>query len=145
MMAVIIEFPRKKKLPRINNTPRKRGMYWHMADLGGHRPTGHPTLKRGPRGKVLLELGQVWVEPHNDELWVIDEIKKVRDAFYPHDVLLIRYQGCVVRKIAESSLRSGFQVWDDAIASRKVIMAKLARAGASPAFFGLNKNGDRID
>jgi hypothetical protein len=93
--------------------PRKPGEPWTYGQLNGGRPLGHPDLKRGPRGKVLLDENQVWVELHNQRLWVVAEKWKVRDTFYPHNLFLLSYRGSEVRVLAESGLRATMRVWDE--------------------------------
>jgi len=146
-MGDVIPFPKSKQKPTRHIRLVKAGVHWRMGDLRGSSPLRHPVVLRGKRGRVILGRGQVWVERHTDHLWVLKKIVRVREAFYPHDVVLFRYESKSIemREIAESTMRMCFEVWDDVAASRKVIMGKLASVGASPSFFGLDNNGNRID
>lgn len=156
-------FPQLKKSHRlwkpIKMCYRKR--HCQIRDLGGRKPQGHPALRRGPAGKALVALKQVWVEGHSQELWRIIGLKRARDTIYPHDVMVRRYRGKEVRIFAETTLRLNMQVWDDWGPAMEELMDKLYHMSAhdpeSPfkkdpqpgasgrAFFGLDENGYRKD
>ncbi len=82
-------------------------------ELYGSRPKGHPILGRTKRGKAMLAAGQVWVDLHDDKLWVLTDFRKVRESGYPHNVVLVEYNGTWRRELSESGLRGNMKVWDD--------------------------------
>ena len=89
-------------------------------DLSGHPPIGHPEIMRGPRGGVILDVGQVWVTiTLEEELWVIVSIQRtVRKGTYKHDVTLAPFNNRdskFHRKISEQTMRSTMHVWNDYI------------------------------
>jgi hypothetical protein len=166
-MGDIITFPKSRivgskfssRAPR-----RKRDQPWRLVHLGGRSPHGHPPLKRGPRGKVLLAKRQVWVMLHNDELWTVFHIEDSRHSgTFPHHVWLRRYRsrGICFIELAEQSLRAGMRVWEDAVEFKKELMVKVKHASetdptsifrglgdggaAAPRFFGLDDDGNKID
>ncbi len=104
--------------------PRAKGAPWRYGDLKGQTPLGHAGVKHGPRGKVLLIEDQVWVELHNERLWVVAEKWVARETFYPHNVLLLAYRGSEVRMMAETSLRSTMRVWDEWANFKQELMTK---------------------
>lgn len=114
--------PPKRLPPKHAIAPRKKkdSGPWCLADLGGKKPRGHPVIKRGRRGKVLLAKSQVWVELHTKHLWVIDHIEHGYHAgTYPCHVWLRPY-GTRTRlylyahhSLSEQSFRGGMKVWED--------------------------------
>jgi hypothetical protein len=140
--------------------PRPKDAPWIYGDLRGQTPIGHTGAKLSPRGKVLLAEEQVWVEIHNDRLWVLVEKWEVRKTFYPHNVLLFAYRGSEVRMLAETGLRSTMRVWDEWAAFKQECMTKFDYCAqndpASPwrgrpnavelarNHFGLDAKGNRI-
>ncbi len=139
---------------------RKVSDPWKYHHLHGQRPLGHPPVTHGPRGKVLLAENQVWVEIHNQRLWVVDEIWVARNTFYPHDVSLLAFRGSEVRKLAETGLRATMRVWDEWAEFKRECMVKFDycaqhdpsspwcgqpnAADRAQTFFGLDAKGNRI-
>lgn len=125
-----------------------------LTKLRGRRPLGHPEVKRGPRGRVLLAPKQVWVEG-TGTLWVLESLRPVRDGFYPYNVTLVRYDGAPgARILAEHTFRSYMEVWEDAVQSRKHLASKLKDGDPHPfgsneaaaKFFGIDPDtGNRVD
>ncbi|MBP7770522.1 MAG: hypothetical protein KA066_01265 [Candidatus Pacebacteria bacterium] len=156
-MGVVIPFP--KSHTRLRSKP-----YWRVVDLRGKKPSGHVAPMYGPRGRVLMARGQVWVERHNQRLWVIGFIAKNpkrKDSLYPNDVTLIAYRGSEERTLAETSVRLQMDVWEVHLTEHKALMEKLDRLsrddpgspwhGRSDAtqrarnFFSFDAQGNRID
>lgn len=89
--------------------------YMWLGPEQGRRPTGHPPVKRGPRGKALLEIGQVWVELHTMMLWEVCSFEIARaHPCYPHDVEIRHYRGTWREWPAEMTLRHKMRVWEEA-------------------------------
>jgi hypothetical protein len=140
--------------------PRKQGVPWTYADLKGQTPLRHAGVKFGPRGKVELVEDQVWVEIHNERLWVVAEKWVARKTFYPHNVLLVAYRGNEVRMLAESGLRNTMRVWDEWAKFKHDCMVKFnycaqndpsspwrgdpSAQALAQRFFGLDSQGNRI-
>lgn len=147
---------------KIHN-PKGKGVYkvWRYGDLNGLRPKGHPTVfTYGPRGKVLLEIGQVWVEIHNGILWRVNELDTRHDGTYKVTLGLYYHPKRNDRMLAETTLRLNMEIWDVVGQKRSELLTKLKRcinAGegkafgitsldAAARFFGLDpKTGERID
>jgi hypothetical protein len=117
-----------------------------LADLAGKRPRGHPKLERTERGRVLLALGQVWVERHSSELWVIREM-----VIQPNGkarVYLSRYGSrAVVYDYGEANFRSNMAVWEQAVAEGQALVAKVRQMiedGAGQGFGHTPKNVSRV-
>ena len=94
----------------------------------GKKPRGHPRVKRAKRGKVIVGVGQVWVEIHTDALWQIAEItyNNNGDAL---DIFLRPYRCRTIMKgVSEKGLRLCFQVWEKAMESKSVLTEKVAKA-----------------
>lgn len=137
----------------VNEDGQKTYRFWRLDDLAGYRPHRHPEeINYGVRGKVLLALGQVWVEYHNDKLWVVNTLTLRPDGKY--NVLLTVYKNSeMVRLVSESTLRSKMEIWEEAVAARKELAKSLqkivARQGGGSdlfTFFGLDLlTGNRID
>jgi hypothetical protein len=98
-------------------------------DLLGRKPGGHPAPIYGPRGRVLMARGQVWVEEHTQRLWVIRAITKRKGRACSHDVVLVAYKGKETRMLAEATVRLRMSVWDAFAARRDRRMKKLACRG----------------
>lgn len=153
-MGVVIDFPHER-------TCLGKKPYWRVIDLLGKKPRGHVSPRYGPRDRVLMARGQVWVEGHNQRLWVIGHMaknKKRKGSLYPHDVTLVAYRGNEERTLAETSVRLSMQVWEVYLIEHKLLMKKLAHASdhdpqspfkgqpdAARNFFGLDPQGNRID
>lgn len=153
-MDNVTRFPKERT--RLRKKP-----YWRVVDLLGQAPQGHVRATYGPRGRVIMAPGQVWVEGHNQRLWVIRSMsinKKRKGSLYPSDVVLRAYRGREERMLAETSVRLGMQVWEVYLQARKDLMAKLVYASehdpsspfkgqpqAALRFFGLDSEGNRID
>lgn len=127
-----------------------------LTKLRGRRPLGHPEVKYGPRGRVLLAPQQVWVEGHTGVLWIIESLRHMREGFYPFNVTLVRYDGTSkgARILSEHTMRSYMEVWEDAVQSRKRIAEKLKDGSPHPfgsnkaaaQFFGIDPDtGNRVD
>lgn len=150
----------------LHGKPVKRGGVWHLwvSPGPGQRPRGHPPLARGPRGKALLAVNQVWVQHPDYTLWVIRDIKKdgTSHPSYPHRVVLAAYyRGRYLRELSEATLRQSMSVWEDEIESRKELILKLHRAAhfdpESPwrgqetatqsacSFFDIDEYGNRVE
>jgi hypothetical protein len=141
--------------------PKPRGIPWKMIHLRGKRPYKHPrVLKRGLRGKVLLEVGQVWVMNHNQRLWRVAHIVLARDGTYPLQVTAIEYRGTEHWTVSEQNFRGCADIWDVHVADMRRLMDKLLhstdtdphspfrrRGGRTSAlkFFGLDSEGNRVD
>jgi len=156
-MGVVIPFP----LERIRI---RRTAYWRIIDLLGKKPRGHVAPKYGPRGRVLMARGQVWVELHNQRLWVIGFIAKNpsrKGSLYPNDITLIAYRGSEERTLAETTVRQTMRVWEVHLKEHKETMEKLDRLSQSDPtspwqgrrdatqrarnFFSFDAQGNRID
>lgn len=153
-MGEVLRIPKER-------TRLRRKPYWRVVDLLGQPPKGHKAPTYGPRGRVLMAPGQVWVEGHNQRLWVIKSMtlnKKRKGSLYPNDVVLRAYRGRQLRALAETGVRMGMQVWEVYLVSRKELMEKLAylserdpgspfkgRPQAALNFFGFDVQGNRID
>ncbi len=148
--------------PSLVGRPVQRGEAWYLFldTKGGKKPKGHPPLERGPRGKVLLAVNQVWVELHTGMLWVVRSIEKTRKhPSYPHDVGFTPYhKGHYQRILAEMTFRQTMQVWEDAIQFRIDLGVKVnyaarqdpkspfrgrGAAESARAFFGIDEHGNR--
>ena len=167
-MGVVIQFPRPYRGPKVREHKQRRvakqfkPKQWCFADLNGKRPQGHPEVKFGPRGKVELAKGQVWVETHTQQLFVVTQIVVARKNFYRLDVMAQGYrQGPgTCYPYSEANFRSQFEVWDSFGQSRKELMKKLAHVAehdpTSPYYgdnerarlayqdFGFDKDGNRV-
>lgn len=161
-MGIVIPFKKAAPFGR----PVKRGSNWHLF-LGpeGQHPRGHPPVSRGPRGKVLLAINQVWVESYSDMLWVVRGFKRIRNRryqSYQYDVELAPYyRGRQKKIIAESTFRGRMKVWEDAIQFRIDLCARVDYSAkndpespfrgrdnaveAARKFFGVDRYGNRID
>ncbi len=129
-----------------------------LGDLQGKRPQGHPELRRSPRGKISLDLGQVWVELHTQDLYVIRGLS-LRSDGKKHNVSLSRYgRNEPERSLSETSLRQTMRVWEDAVELFAQCMKKVCKAiedgegkpfgmtnvDDAAEFFGVgSKNGQR--
>jgi len=103
------------------------------------RPVGHPLLKRGPRGKALLDRNQVWVEGHTNKLWVVMNYEDgLQYGTYTHRVWLRPYDARErrgekrSRELSELTLRSIMRVWEDAFDSDPSLVEKLRSAKIPP-------------
>ncbi len=103
------------------------------------RPVGHPPLRRGPRGKALLDRNQVWVEECTDKFWVIMDYKDgLQCGTYTHRIWLRpydareRFQERRSRELAELTLRATMRVWEDALASNPLLAEKLGGTEPPP-------------
>ncbi|MDE2071401.1 MAG: hypothetical protein KGI70_01545 [Patescibacteria group bacterium] len=146
---------RRKKLPPAIRREKLRV----FKDLKGKRPKGHPKVKRGKRGKVILQVGQVWVEGHTQRLWVLTDMAVARKSFYKHDVIMSAYKSSGFQIFSEATLRMTMTIWDDWGAEQKALMKKLTYMSEndpeSPwrghidagklarVFFGLDSKGNR--
>lgn len=153
-MGNVVRFP--KEHTRLRKKP-----YWRVIDLLGKAPDRHVPPQYGPRGRVLMARGQVWVEGHSQRLWVVKSMtlnKKRKGSLYPHDVVLVAYRGREERKLAETGVRMSMSVWEVYLVERARLMKKLAHASehdpqspfkgrpkAARDFFGLDSEGNRID
>jgi len=118
----------------------------------------------GPRGRVIMVRGQVWVEIHTQQLWVVRRMtknKKRAGSMYPHDVELVAYRGSEERTLAETTVRMCMRVWEDYLVFNKETMEKLDRLSHSDPtspwqgrhdatrqarnFFSFDAKGNRID
>jgi len=124
--AIFREHRRRKERAREPRQRRQVGQYFYP-DLRGKRPNGHPKVQFGPRGKVLLQKGQVWVERHTKRLFVITQVVVAREGFYPHDVIVQGYrQGPHTSyPYSESNFRTQFEVWDTFGELGNVLVRKL--------------------
>jgi hypothetical protein len=139
---------------------------WKLRHFGFNRPEEHPNIAFGPRGRVIMEAGQVWVEDHTQKLWTvtymrINEARRHNSPLYPHDVTLKAFRGVETRSLAETSVRRSFTVWDAYIKRMVESRSKLRRmsgtANDSPwrgdpdaseragIFFRLDRYGFRTD
>lgn len=143
-MGDVIRFPYER-------TRLKKKPYWRVVDLLGKKPRGHAAPAYSPRGRVLMAPGQVWVERHNQRLWVIGKIAKNKRRIgnaCPHDITLIAYRGKEARKLAESTVRQTMSVWDVHVVDQIRLMKKSGYAaahGVIRSLFGLDAEGNRID
>lgn len=147
----------------LKGRPIKRDDGWYLF-LGpdAKRPKGHPQLRRGPRGKAILDVGQVWVEIPTDMLWVVRSFwKGSAHPSYPHYVELTPYyRGRYQYILSEASLRKNMQVWEDAIGFSADLMARVEFAAhndptspwkgrqsagiAARSFLGIDAQGNRL-
>mgnify|MGYP001563048430 CR=1 FL=1 len=150
----VVQFP--KQHTRLRKKP-----YWRLVDLLGKEPNGHVRPTYGKLGRVIMAPGQVWVEIHNQQLWVITELTKnpKREGnFYPHDVVLVEYGGGKKRVLAETGVRGSMMVWEVYLPWSKETTEQFLRASqhdpsspfrgqpkAALDFFGLDIEGNRID
>jgi len=157
-MGQVYAFPATKEM---HERRERLKIKWRFKDLQGGRPQGHPAhIERGPKGRIILAVGQVWVEGHTQNLVVIRELWVARNTFYPHDVVFAPYLNkCEAHCLAETTFRMTHEIWDTWGDSQKHLMEKLERMSAtdpqSPfrnfpdpgasaeAFFGLDRNGNR--
>jgi hypothetical protein len=134
---------------------------WKFADLRGQRPDSHPAVKRGPKGRVLPEYGQVWVEAHTQLLVRITDLYEARKGFYPYNVVFAPYGPSFDAKcLAETTFRQTHEIWDTwGDSQKKYLIEKLGRlsatdpqspfrnfpdpAASAEAFFGLDREGNR--
>ena len=148
-MGEVVNFPRER-------TCLGKKPYWRIVDLLGKKPRGHTPPSYGPRGRVLMAKGQVWVEGHNQRLWVVSKMVRRRQrkgSLYPHDVTLAAYRGAETRTMCEASVRLNMSVWDIHAADQARLMRRLENAaarGSHPScvvrsFFGFDREGNRID
>lgn len=128
-----------------------------VRDLKGRRPRGHPEVRRGKRGGVLLDVGQVWVAG-NDELWIVVSFYDAgRSGTYKHNVKIKpfwRKGKRYTKMLSEQTFRSEMQVWDDHLASKAEFLEKLKRDAplhgytfeGACAYLGIDPTtGNRID
>ncbi|MDP3958206.1 MAG: hypothetical protein Q8Q36_01935 [bacterium] len=116
------------------------------ADIGGERPRGHRPPKYGPRGGVILGVGQVWVEVGLQHMWVIAALERRRDG--KHTVHLRPYR-CfsLTRTVSETTLRMCFMVWEKDKKDTEELAEDMRRWHPGwRGFFGLDpETGNRID
>ena len=164
-MAKIIPIGPRLMCPVPYGRPVKRRRSWYLwvgPELG-QRPRGHPPLVRGPRGKALLAVNQVWVRHSDSMLWVIREIKKGgAHPAYPNRVVVAPYyRSQYLHELAEATLRLTMSIWEDEIRSRRESIIQLRRAArldpGSPwrgsrtaaqsayLFFDIDEYGNRAD
>lgn len=127
-MGDVVPFPRKRT--RLRKKP-----FWRVVDLLGKRPRGHISPAYGPRGRVIMAPGQVWVEGHNQRLWVIRKMtsnKKRKGSLYPHDIVLCAYRGKEMRCLAETGVRLNMRIWEVHSKEMKETMDKLAYLADRP-------------
>lgn len=92
--------------------PHKPGTNWTTWNVFPGRPEHMPEeLNYTSRGKLLLELGQVWISNNSSTLWVIQGLLRVKQGCYENQVVLERYRGTYERVIAEKTLRSSYRIW----------------------------------
>lgn len=115
-------------------------------DLEDSRPVKHPTLQFGPRGKVLLDTDQVWVDSMS-VLWVIRSLeiknrgkRNERTRVYVGPYLAEPH---VLHSFAESTFRKLMRVWDVEAKHRQECyqdwIAECERRNVDP------ETGDRIE
>ena len=120
-MAEIFAFPSDKARKSYRQQRPERGWYqengvrlyrnYQLIDLAGERPRGHPELSCDPQGMVLLATGQVWVEIHNQDLWVIRRLEKRPSGNYL--VYLSMYRRRKITLIlSEIGFRQSMLVWE---------------------------------
>ncbi|HVB19755.1 MAG TPA: hypothetical protein VNF51_00490 [Candidatus Paceibacterota bacterium] len=105
-----------------------------------NRPIGHPPLRRGPRGKALLDVNQVWVESRTNTLWVIVSLKddELQDGTHTHRVWLRpydaseRFRNKRKRELIEPLLRILMRVWEDAVQIDPALKEKLNNIETGP-------------
>lgn len=161
-MGEVIPFPDQSRWPSDRPGLRKPNGPWRTIDLKGRRPSGHPAPEYGPRGRVKLAIGQVWVECHSQELYVVKDLVDARCSLYSYDVVLIAYKReRIQRVLAEATIRCTMQVWDRFESERRKRVSELCElaeydpespwrgtktAGSRAlAFFGMDEDGYRID
>lgn len=118
-----------------------------LSDLGRAKPVGHPSLQYTRNGKVLLQEQQVWVELGTDMLWRIIRLTAIRASQYPFDVAIAAYGNKGhVRIIAEQTLRTQMEVWEEAVQSRKQLPALLHHSQPWMEYFQVDpETGQRTD
>lgn len=122
-MGKIIEFPKQRDPPAEVQGP------WKFCHLRGLRPPEHPEVLYGPRGKVLIAPGQVWVSVHSEEMVVITRIFRARRSHYPHDVVYKPYHGSDMQLscVSEATFRMSNKVWEEYVIFLKNLTIKLNR------------------
>lgn len=105
-------------------------------DLLGRPPVGHPEIRRGPRGGVILDVGQVWVAiTSEEELWVIISTElTARRGTYKHNVVLAPFSARdpkFHRKLSEQTFRYTMRVWDDYIEPQMIRIRELTQLAES--------------
>jgi hypothetical protein len=161
-MGEVVPLRKPKAAPK-HKWRKKKGEPWRLPHLRGKRPRGHPKVKYGPKGKVLIATGQVWVALHSQELMVVTQLIAARKTFYPYDVVFARYRSKSIYSdcIGEANFRASYKVWEDYLVFNKETMTKLAHLSRfdpeSPwrghkdaeesalKFFGLDADGNRTD
>ena len=87
---------------------------WRAIDLRGRRPDGHPGAPYGPNGRVILVVGQVWVECDSQRLYVIKQLDFTNSSLYSYDVAFEEYgRGGQIEIYPDEVFRSQMQVWDE--------------------------------
>lgn len=128
MTANVARFPVEKvrKVPRQNRPkpgwyldekttpPKKRWRAYRLGDLAGARPRGHPkVIPRGPRGRIRLEVGQVWVEIHGEKLWVIRYLEpRTQGRYWVYLSLYGRDETSY--DLSSLTLKQIMKIWDEA-------------------------------
>ncbi|MFZ1987633.1 MAG: hypothetical protein WAV21_01195 [Minisyncoccia bacterium] len=162
-MGNLLQFPElPNRYPSNRPGLRKRGEFWRAIDLKGKPPKGHLPPSYGPRGRVQIAINQVWVEGHTQKLYMVLGLVKIRDTFYPHNVVFAAYKReHLQRQLAETTFRLTMKIWDVFESERKVLANKVGLVAEQDPefpwkgdsvvgaralnFFGLDSDGYRID
>jgi hypothetical protein len=93
---------------------------FRLADLAGSVPPDHRPLKPGIAGPRAVRIRQIWVDRETDELWEILRISAgVSSQKFRFMLMLYGGYWGQRRELSWSSLKSGFQVLERAVRSRK--------------------------
>ena len=171
MTATVYSFPKKAKAARKSRSD-KPGWYredgkkkWRMytlTHLEGKRPLCHPNkIPKTPKGKVILEVGQVWVCMGPGTLEVIERLTRRKDGLYTVTLKAYRAPPSIYQHIiAERTLRSCYRVYDAYIKELAITLETLKASieagegrpfgittfAQASQFFGINpETGVRID
>lgn len=162
MSAKVARFPAEKarKVPRQDRpkpgwytdesdvVPQRRWRPYRLGDLAGARPRAHPRIvPHGPRGGIRLAVGQVWVEIHGENLWVIRHLEPQAAGRYR--VCLSLYQRDEIgHDLSSLTLKQTMKIWDEAAAffrgTVEHMTAVVQARGGDPAqaakFFGVDSS-----
>lgn len=93
---------------------------FQLRELAGSTPPGHRPLKSGIVGPRAVRSRQIWVDRQTDELWEIVRISAgVSTRKFRFELRLYGGYWSRRRERSWSSLKSGFQVLEDAIRTRR--------------------------
>lgn len=166
MTAKILKFPENPAaVPKVKaeNAPgwawdfvRSKKVYrlWKLSHLEGKRPSGHPKrISHGPRGRVLIERSQVWVESRG---YLVVVVAYGGGRVYFRD---FRRRVNNYSDLSEQTFRGCYKIWEEAIENGIALAKKLRHIvengeaknffsshESACSFFGMDpKTGTRVD